>query len=66
MEINNNVNLTAGMFAFNKAKDVKSHEILSALGMTAETQKAQQEIDETIKQEVAKTTNKGNSLDIQA
>jgi len=66
MEVNNNVNLTAGMFAFNKAKEVKNNQVLSALGMTPQTQRAQKEIDESIKQSVAEATGKGNSIDIQA
>jgi hypothetical protein len=66
MDVNNNVNLTAGMFAFEKAKDVKSNQVLAALGMTPQTEKAQAEIDNSMKEEVAKTTGKGAGLDIQA
>ena len=67
MEVNNNVNLTAGMFAFNKAKEVKDNQVLSALGMTPQTERAQKEIDDAIaQQQVAQATGKGNSIDIQA
>ena len=40
-----NLSLDAGLYAFDKAKDVKSQEVLGALGMTPQTQKAQNEID---------------------
>jgi len=66
MDVNNNVNLTAGMYAYNKAKDVKANQVLGALGMTPQTEKAQAEIDEATKQSVAQATGKGNGLDIQA
>jgi hypothetical protein len=66
MDISNNLNVTAGMFAFNKAKEVKNNQVLSALGMTPQTQKAQEELDNTIKEAVANTTGKGAGLDIQA
>jgi len=67
MEVNNNVNLTAGMFAFNKSKEVKENQVLGALGMTPQTQRAQKEIDDAIaQQQVAQATGKGNSIDIQA
>jgi len=63
--INNNVNMTAGMFAFNKAKDVKNEQVLSALGMTPETEKAQREIDNTMK-EAAQATGQGVNVDFKA
>jgi hypothetical protein len=66
MDVNNNVNLTAGMFAFEKAKDVKSNQVLAALGMTPQTEKAQETIDNSIKESIAKATGKGTGLDIQA
>jgi len=65
MEVNNNLNLDAGMYAFNKAKDVKSQEILGALGMTPETQKAQAVIDSSMK-DVAQVTGKGINVDFKA
>ena len=67
MELNNNVNLTAGMYAFNKAKNVKENQVLGALGMTPQTERAQKEIDDSIaKQQVAQTTGQGMNLDIKA
>jgi hypothetical protein len=66
MDVSNNVNMAAGMFAFDKAKEVKNNQVLAAFGMTPETQKAQAEIDNSMKEEVAKTTGKGAGLDIQA
>ena len=63
--INNNVNMTAGMFAFNKAKDVKNQEVLGALGMTPETEKAQREIDNTMK-EAAQASGQGINIDFKA
>jgi hypothetical protein len=66
MDVSNNVNMAAGMFAFNKAKEVKNNQVLAALGMTPQTEKAQAEIDNTIKEAVSKTTGKGAGLDIQA
>jgi hypothetical protein len=64
MDVSNN--LSAALFAFDKAKEVKNHQVLSALGMTPETEKAQAEIDNSIKEEIAKTLNKGVGLDIKA
>jgi hypothetical protein len=58
--------LDAGMYAFNKAKDVKSQEILGALGMTPETQKAQAEIDASMKQGIAQATGQGINIDFKA
>jgi len=66
MEVTNNLNIDAGMFAFNKAKDVKNNEVLSALGMTPETEKAQQKIDETMKQGIAQATGQGINVDFKA
>jgi len=66
MEVSNNVNLTAGLFSFSKAKDVKNEEVLSALGMTPQTQKAQNTIDESIKQGVAMANGQGANLDLKA
>jgi hypothetical protein len=64
MDVSNN--LSVELFAFDKAKEVKNHQVLSALGMTSETEKAQAEIDNSIKEEIAKTLNKGVGLDIKA
>jgi hypothetical protein len=64
MDVSNN--LSAALFAFDKAKEVKNDQILSALGMTPQTEKSQEVIDNSIKEEVAKTTGKGSGLDIQA
>jgi hypothetical protein len=61
-----NLSLDAGLYAFDKAKDVKSQEILGALGMTPETQKAQKEIDESMKQAVASAIGQGMGFDIKA
>ena len=61
-----NLQTNAGLFAFNKAKDIKNNEVLSALGMTPETQKAQQVIDSTIKQGVAEATGQGINIDFKA
>lgn len=61
-----NLQTSAGLFAFDKAKDVKNNEVLSALGMTPETQKAQAVIDETIKQGVAQATGQGINVDFKA
>jgi len=66
MDVSNNVNIDAGMFAFNKAKDVKNNEVLSALGMTPQTQKAQEVIDSSIKQGVAQATGQGINVDFKA
>ena len=66
MEVTNNLNIDAGMFAFNKAKEVKNNEVLSALGMTPETKKAQEVIDSTIKQGVAQATGQGLNIDFRA
>jgi hypothetical protein len=66
MDVSNNLNVTAGMFAFNKAKEVKNNEVLAALGMTPQTEKAQEVIDNSIKEAVSKVTGKGSGLDIQA
>jgi len=60
------LNTQAGLFALNKAKDVKSQEILGALGMTPETQKAQNEIDESMKQDIANVIGQGIEFDIKA
>ena len=62
--VNNNVNMTAGMFALNKSKDVKNEQVLSALGMTPETQKAQKEIEDS--QKVAEATGQGINVDFKA
>ena len=66
MDVTNNLQLNAGMFAFNKAKEVKNNEVLSALGMTPQTQKAQEVIDSSIKQGVAQATGQGINIDIKA
>ena len=63
---NQSPNLTAGLYAFDKAKDVKSQEVLGALGMTPQTQKAQNEIDESMKEAIASATGQGVGLDIKA
>ncbi len=63
--VNNNVNMTAGIFAFNKAKDAKNEQVLSALGMTPETEKAQREIDNTMK-EAAQASGQGINIDFKA
>jgi len=59
-------NLTAGLYAFDKAKEVKENQVLGALGMTPQTENAEKEINESMKQAVANATGKGNGLDIQA
>ena len=61
-----NLSLDVGLYAFDKAKDVKSQEILGALGMTPETQKAQEEVDNSIQQAIASATGQGVGLDIKA
>jgi len=61
-----NIGLQTGLFAFNQAKEVKNEEVLSALGMTPQTEKAQQEIDKSMQEAVASATGKGAGLDIQA
>jgi len=66
MDVSNNINIDAGMFAFNKAKEVKNNEVLSALGMTPQTQKAQEVIDSSIKQGVAQATGQGVNVDFKA
>jgi len=67
MDVNNNVNLQAGMYAFHKAKDVKENQVLAALGMTPQTQNAQKEIDDTIeKQNVAQAIGQGVNIDFKA
>jgi len=66
MEVTNNLNIDAGMFAFNKAKEVKNNEVLSALGMTPQTQKAQEVIDSSIKEGVAHATGQGINVDFKA
>ncbi len=67
MEVGNaQLRLDASLYSFNKAKDVKSQEILSALGMTPQTQKAQSEIDSSIKQTSSNVTGQGMKLDIKA
>ncbi len=66
MDVNNNVNMAAGMFAFNKSKEVKNNQVLAALGMTPQTEKAQEVIDNSIKEAASKVTGKGSGLDIQA
>jgi hypothetical protein len=67
MEVGNaQLRLDASLYSFNKAKDIKSQEILSALGMTPQTQKAQSEIDSSIKQASSNVTGQGMKLDIKA
>ena len=66
MDVSNNLQVDAGIFALNKAKDVKSQEILGALGMTPETQKAQAQIDATMQQNVAQATGQGINVDFKA
>jgi hypothetical protein len=67
MEVGNaQLRLDASLYSFNKAKDIKSQEILSALGMTPQTQKAQSEIDSSIKQTSSNVTGQGMKLDIKA
>jgi len=66
MDVNNNLNMSAGLYAFDKAKEVKNNEVLSALGMTPQTQKAQEVIDNSIKEGVAQATGQGLNVDFKA
>ena len=66
MDVSNNLNVDAGMYAFNKAKEVKNQEVLGALGMTPETQKAQAVIDSSMKQGIAQATGQGINIDFKA
>ena len=66
MDVTSSANVDAGMFSFNKAKEVKNNEVLGALGMTPETQKAQEVIDSSIKQGVAQATGQGINIDFKA
>jgi hypothetical protein len=66
MDVSNNLNVSAGMFAFNKAKEVKNNQVLAALGMTPQTEKAQETMDNSIKESISKAIGKGSGLDIQA
>jgi len=69
MNIANNANLQldASIYAFNQAVDEKQNEVLGALGMTPETQQAQKEIDDSIKQsQIAQATGQGINIDIKA
>ncbi|NPA55541.1 MAG: hypothetical protein GXO40_04175 [Epsilonproteobacteria bacterium] len=61
----NDVATSAGIYAFNKSKDVQAQQVLSAIGMTPETQKAQAQIDAT-NQNVAQATGNGVNVDIKA
>jgi hypothetical protein len=61
-----NLGVDAGMYAFNKAKEVKNQEVLGALGMTPETQKAQQQIDASMQASVAQATGQGMNVDFKA
>ena len=63
---NQSPNLTAGLYAFDKAKEVKENQVLGALGMTPQTENAEKEIENTTKQAIANAVGKGNGLDIQA
>jgi len=66
MDVTNSSNIDAGMFALNKAKDVKNNEVLGALGMTPQTQKAQEVIDNSIKEGVAQASGQGINIDFKA
>jgi len=66
MDVSNNLNVSAGMFAFSKAKEVKNNQVLSALGMTPQTEKAQETIDNSIKESISKAIGKGSGIDTQA
>ena len=66
MDVNNNLNMSAGLYAFDKAKEVKNNEVLSTLGMTPQTQKAQEVIDNSIKEGVAQATGQGLNVDFKA
>jgi hypothetical protein len=62
-----NLSSEIGIFALNQAKDIRNQEVLGALGMTPQTQKAQQQIDEvSMQQIVAVATGQGNNIDIKA
>ena len=64
MDISNTeLNMNVSLYAFDKAKDVKSQEILSAIGMTPETQKAQEKIDA---QNISQAIGKGVNFDTKA
>ena len=59
--------INTALFAFSQAKEVKNQEVLSALGMTPETQKAQQQIENSDMQEiVSSATGQGSNIDIKA
>jgi len=59
---NTSLLLDASIYSMNKAKDIKNDDILSALGMTPQTQKAQDDIDNSIKQSIGQ----GVNIDIRA
>ena len=63
MEVKNtSLLLDASIYGFKKAEDTKSNQILAALGMTPQTQKAEQQFQELIKQ----ATGQGVNLDFKA
>jgi len=66
MDVNTSLKLDASMYAFNQSKNVKDQEILGALGMTPQTQQAQQVIDSSIKEGVAQATGQGINIDFKA
>ena len=61
---NSNLNVTASLYSFDKAKEVKNNEVLGALGMTPQTQKAQEVIDSSI--QTAQAIGQGVSVDFKA
>ena len=64
---NTHLQLEASIYAFNQAVDEKNEEVLSALGMTPETQQAEKKVEETIKQsEIAQATGQGVNIDFKA
>ena len=66
MDVTNDVSTTAGMFALKQSQNVKANEVLGALGMTPQTQRAQETIDESMKQNIAQATGQGLNLDFKA
>jgi len=66
MDVTNSANLDAGMYALKQSQDVKTNEVLGALGMTPQTINAEKEIDESMKQSVAQASGQGINIDFKA
>jgi hypothetical protein len=66
MDVTSSPNVTAGIYALKQTEDVKERQVLGALGMTPETQNAEKQIENSMKQGVAQATGQGMGLDIQA